>query len=409
MQYWRTQLLFYSIIAMMGSLFWSRTLLAALVIFFVSVSFLHGRPKDQLRQFIATPLLWGMSLLFFVPLVSGLWSSDKEQWLSIIRIKLPLLFLPLSFAGPILFSKKQWNSLAFIFVIAVLAGTAWSIFHYAADSRAVNEAYLKAKSLITPLNDDHVRFSWMVSMATFLSGWLYIMKRKKEKTVARLLLIITTWFIVYLHLLAARTGLFSFYIGVGILVVWFMLKKMRWQYSAVLLVGLIVLPFLAYYTLPTFQNRVRYFKYDLGYFKKAHYLPGANDAVRVISLKAGWNIMQDHPLTGVGFGDLMTETKKWYHTEYPEMQETDQIYPSSEWLLYGAGCGIPGLCLFVLAMCTPFFAQVKDNRLWWILNGTAAFSFLGDIGLEVQFGVFIYSFIVLWWWKWLKEEKIESL
>ncbi len=88
MQYWRTQLLFYSIIAMMGSLFWSRTLLAALVIFFVSVSFLHGRPKDQLRQFFATPLLWGMSLLFFVPLVSGLWSSDKEQCLTIFRIEL---------------------------------------------------------------------------------------------------------------------------------------------------------------------------------------------------------------------------------------------------------------------------------------------------------------------------------
>jgi hypothetical protein len=30
-----------------------------------------------------------------------------------------------------------------------------------------------------------------------------------------------------------------------------------------------------------------------------------------------------------------------------------------------------------------------------------AFSFLFDIGLEAQFGVFVYAFIVLWWWKWL--------
>ena len=29
--------------------------------------------------------------------------------------------------------------------------------------------------------------------------------------------------------------------------------------------------------------------------------------------------------------------------------------------------------------------------------------FVFDIGLEVQFGIFIYSFIVLWWWKWLKQ------
>jgi len=29
-------------------------------------------------------------------------------------------------------------------------------------------------------------------------------------------------------------------------------------------------------------------------------------------------------------------------------------------------------------------------------------SLLFDIGLEVQFGVFIYSFVVLWCWKWLE-------
>jgi hypothetical protein len=38
------------------------------------------------------------------------------------------------------------------------------------------------------------------------------------------------------------------------------------------------------------------------------------------------------------------------------------------------------------------------------LNIIAAFSFLFDIGLEVQFGVFIYSFLVLWLWKWRMEE-----
>ena len=36
-----------------------------------------------------------------------------------------------------------------------------------------------------------------------------------------------------------------------------------------------------------------------------------------------------------------------------------------------------------------------------MLNVTIAVSFLFDIALEVQFGVFLYSFIVLWWWKWL--------
>jgi len=69
------------------------------------------------------------------------------------------------------------------------------------------------------------------------------------------------------------------------------------------------LPFVAYKTVPSFHNRVKYFLYDFEYSKKTAYLPGANDAVRMISLKAGWNVMHREPLTGVGFGDVIRETK----------------------------------------------------------------------------------------------------
>ena len=88
------------------------------------------------------------------------------------------------------------------------------------------------------------------------------------------------------------------------------------------------------------------------------------------------------------------------------MLEADKIYPSSEWLMYGAGCGWPGMLVFTFIMAVPFLLPVSNKLLWWLLNSTVAFSFLFDIGLEVQFGIFIYSFIVLWWWKWLKTEKV---
>ena len=187
---------------------------------------------------------------------------------------------------------------------------------------------------------------------------------------------------------------------------WVVIKKAKWKYSVALLIILTALPFIAYKTLPTFQNRVKYFLYDFEYFKKTHYLQGANDAVRIISLKAGWNIMQQQPITGVGCGDVISETKKWYAANYPQMTEADKIYPSGEWLMYGAGCGWPGILLFSFVMIIPFWIKTGHRLMWCLLNATAAFGFLFDIGLEVQFGVFIYSFVVLWWWKWLKTEKM---
>ena len=88
------------------------------------------------------------------------------------------------------------------------------------------------------------------------------------------------------------------------------------------------------------------------------------------------------------------------------MKEQDKVYPASEWLMYGAGAGLPGFIVFTVCMLIPFLTRVRHQLPWWILNAGAAFSFLFDIGLEVQFGVFIYAFIVLWWWKWMKEEKM---
>jgi O-antigen ligase len=390
----------------MATLFFSRAALSVSIALFVIVSFLHPEPKKHIRQFFASPLLWGMSLLFFLPFFSGLWSDDKTEWQREMFIKTPLFLLPLAFAGPISFSKKQWEWLAYIFIFIITAASLWSILHYVQDAAAINAAYLKAKSIITPLENDHVRFSWLVSVAILLSAWFTYSKSKANKFVFWTLAVIAVWLIVFLHILAARTGLISFYIMLAGTFIWMMAKKIKPAFSIILFVFLLALPFIAYKTLPTFHNRVKYFLYDFEYFKKTHYLPGANDAVRVISLKAGWNVMNEQPLTGVGFGDILLETKKWCSEYYPPMIEADKIYPSGEWMMYGAGCGWPGIFIFSLAMAIPFFSNIKNRLPWFLLNSSAAFSLLFDIGLEVQFGVFIYSFIVLWWWKWLTPEKL---
>lgn len=316
-------------------------------------------------------------------------------------IKTPLFLLPLAFAGPVHFSKKQWEWLAFVFIFLITGASVWSMFHYVNNASAVNEGYLRAKTLIAPLENDHVRFSWMISVAVLLSGWLCISKQKERGTAFWILALLTGWLIIFLHILAARTGLLSFYIMLVVFFLWVVIKKIKVKYSIVLLISILALPFIAYQTLPTFHNRVKYFLYDFEYFKKTNYLPGANDAVRIISLKAGWNVMKQQPVTGVGFGDVISETKKWYAVNYPQMTEADKIYPSGEWVIYGAGCGWPGILLFSFVMIIPFWVNTGNRLLWWLLNATAAFSFLFDIGLEVQFGVFIYSFIILWWWKWL--------
>ncbi|MBS1919898.1 MAG: O-antigen ligase family protein [Bacteroidetes bacterium] len=397
---WRPAIIFTLLVFMLASVFFSRMLLSVSMIVFISFSFTHLKIKTQISSFVRSPLLWSMSLLFFVPLLSGLWSANQKEWLDIIKIKAPLFLMPLAFAAPFGFSKKQWPLLAWIFIVFVTGATLWSMGHYILDFKQINENYLRSQLLVTPLENDHVRFSWMLAVSVLVTVWLWLEKKNESNRNNRLLLILLVWQIIFLHILAARTGLICFYAMAFIAGFGFILRKRKIKQAIPFLFLLIILPVIAYLVIPTFQNRVKYFLYDLPYFSKGHYSPSMNDAVRVISLKAGWGVLNEHPFSGVGFGDLSDETKNWYAAYQPQMQEADKILPSSEWLIYGDGFGWPGMILLGVVMFIPFFIRLKKDRLLWILlNTSVLFSILFDISLEIQFGVFLYSFTVLWWWK----------
>lgn len=394
----RATVLFALIIFMLCSLFISRAMLSVAMGAFVLVSFLHTHIRSQCRVFFSQPLLWGMSLLFFLPLLSGLWSEDQQQWLSVMRIKLPLLLLPLAFAAPMRFSNKQWMMIAGLFIALVTAATIWCMFQYAGDASAVNASYLKAKTMLTPLENDRVRFSWLVAVAVLVAAWMLKQQRNKN-FYWWLMIFVIIWLIIFLHLLAVRTGVVSLYMMLAGWIIYLLTrKKDRLQVIGVACV-LILLPIIAYFLFPSFNNRIKYIRHDFDYFKQANYLPGSNDAMRVISIKAGWQVMNEHPLNGVGFGDVLNETIQQYDKDYPSMLATDKILPGSEWMMYGSAVGWPGFIVFTVVMLTPFFIKTPHRLLWWLLNATAAFSFLFDIGLEVQFGVFVWAFIVLLCWR----------
>ena len=113
--------------------------------------------------------------------------------------------------------------------------------------------------------------------------------------------------------------------------------------------------------------------------------------------------MKQNPFAGVGFGDIKSEKDKFYETNFPQMSTNDKILPSSEWMIYGAGTGWLGVVFFSFILLIPFFLkELRKNIFWTLLNIFIAFSYLFDIGLEVQYGVFVHSFIILWWYKWLQ-------
>lgn len=404
---WRRLILQLSIVAMLTGLLFSRAILSSGLIVFVVVSLFHRYLSVQLKVFFSSPLLWSMSLLFLLPLISGLWSHDLHHWAQILRIKLPLLLLPFCFAtrnNDLTF--KEWERIAFVFLILIFAGTCQSLWPYFQHESLIHAGYLRAHTIETPLGDDHVRFSLIVAIAIFTCEFLLIEKRKEyEKWLVVVLVVTLVIFVVYLHVLAVRTGLTCFYLGSLLLIIWLVWQKGRDSRYLLLSILILLLPVIAYLTLPTFKNRVSYLKYDLSFVQKDVYVPGSNDGNRIASIKGGWQLLSERPLTGVGFGDIKNKIDSFYYKNYPQMKESDRILPSSEWLVYGAGNGWPGFILFSFVMLVPWsIKELRGDMFWLILSLSIPMSYLFDIGLEVQYGIFVHAFFLLWWFKWLQSQ-----
>jgi len=394
----RQQLIFFSMVLMLVSLFASRFLLSVGFILFLLLTCFHKNIFRQLIFFFRNPFLLGMGFLFLIPFITWFWTEDKNMWMRFARIKLPLLLFPLAFAGNWQLTQKQWKWIAYILLVLVFAACCWSLWQYAQNIRSVHEQYLRAKVLLTPLENDHVRFSLLVAIAIICMVLLMEEYLSKSKWLLPSVAII--FFIIYLHILSARTGLFAmyFFLILSIFYLLFLIKKKKWV--AGLSIIFIVMPLLAWFLFPTFQNRIRYNVYDLSNVRENRYVAGSNDGNRILSLKAGWSVLQEHPF-GVG-GDVVNKTFEWYDENIPQMPRGERLFPSSEPLMYAGFAGWTGLALFFLIMLLPFFQKLRNYFFWLVLNLVMAFSFLFDIGLEAQFGVFIYAFIVLWWWKWLR-------
>jgi hypothetical protein len=405
---WRRYAIVLAIIIMLAGLLFSRFLLSTGMIIFILLSIIHKNLKTQIRDFFSSPVLWSMSFLFLIPLISGIWSDDFSKWQQIIIIKLPLLLMSICFAGETKLLNKDWEKIAFAFVILIIIGGVWSMFQYIMDASSVHAGYLRSGTIMTPLENDHVRFSLLVTLAIITSSFLLIKGKKYfSKSVIAFLLFSIIALTIYLHILAVRTGLFCFYASVLIFFIWLLWKQKRSSIFLFLLL-ILLLPVVAYFVFPTFKNRISYIRYDLSFVKKNIYQRGSNDGTRIISIKAGWNIQNQNPLTGIGFGDIENETNKWYQDHFPQMIEDDKKLPSSEWMMYGAGSGWPGFILFSAIILLPLFiSPLRKNIVWLIINVSIAISYLFDIGLEVQFGVFVHTFTLLWWYKWLPAQSNE--
>lgn len=331
-----------------------------------------------------------VGLILLPVIISGFWSDDKTLWWNSVSVKLPLITMMLGLsAAPV--TAKRWKQLSYLYILIITAGCAWSFGQYIDNLTAIEAAYLKAKVLPTLADADYIRFSWMVVIAILLG--IKCLESETNKIIRNLFSTLLLLLVLYLHLLASKTGLLCLYAGILVYLAYIFFIEKKWKRGLATVAVFSVIALFAYNTMPTLRNRVQYVVYDFSNYSKGNLLPGYNDAARWLSIRAGYSITQQHPLTGVGFGDILTEVNRWHQQEQPGSFAYERFLPACEWLVYGAGSGWPGLLCFTAGIVLLVVSTTSKNNISVILSITTLIPLLTDDTLEGQYGVILLAFI----------------
>ena len=276
------------------------------------------------------------------------WSEDKSMWSERMEVKLPVLLLPLAFSLLPGFSVKQLRFFTVFITASLLISGLYGVYFLIGNMDHYLLEYNRARVLPTPAKGDHIRFSMVVALAIVWCGYMWPWLGKKA----------LKWFIgvsmallaVYLHLLAARSGLVIFYLFVIAWAFYIAVRKNIWIGIGIL-VALALAIFLALENFPTFRMRVGYYQYMMILIERGEISTLYSDMNRFISYKIAGGLIAENPVPGVGAGDALAAMREGYDAKYPGTDEHLKILPHNQFLMIALSAGIPAMLLFT----------------WWIL------------------------------------------
>lgn len=383
----------FALVCMAIGLLVSRALLSSGIILFVSNAIINPSIKKYWNQFRGDRVSIGFTFIFFIYFLSGIYSSDLHEWLFRIEAKLPFLLLPLSFYSLFPVKKIEVQRYLYFFFLWILGAAGGVFLNYVQHYSYYDSIYTFGNVIPTPIS--HLRFSSLISFAFFIGVYLFSEKFFLLQKWERALIFIGSLFLlVFLHIMAVRSGLLAFYLCI----LYFFIKSIfekKWRNVFICAACFLILPMISYYSMPTIQSKISYTKYDINSFaNNAKSMTGLSDASRLLSYKKSIQLIKRHPLIGIGSGDVSPVFRTLY-SDHPEVAGENR-QPLNEFLYICVATGCIGLLIFSYSVFQPLWYHRRTTGfIFACFNIIILSSFLSDITVESQLGICIYLLFTL--------------
>lgn len=381
------------LLTLFAGLIFSHALQSISIGLLVANTLFNKNVRENIYEYFNDRVLIILSLFFITFLLSGIYSEDKQYWLQKLNVRLAFVLIPVGMIALRNMTHKTFQWLLYFFMWLIVASSIAVLVNYIEHYDVVNGMYSAGQTMETPYS--HVRFSLMVCFSVFIGWYLYqgdfqpLFRGEKYLT-----LLATVLLIVFLHVMAVRSGLLAFYLCAVFLLLRsvFLLRKWRQGFFALLL--LMMLPVIAYNFFPSVKTKFQYMKYDLNQYFSFNQVAGLSDATRLLSMKNGIEIWKENIWIGVGAGDVKNEALKKY-VGYPEIKTASKL-PHNQIVWELASVGFIGFALFWFASMFPlFYNRNYTDPLFVCLHIILFSSYLTEATLDDSNGNGLYLIFLI--------------
>lgn len=372
-------------------IFFSRFLQSTSMVL-MSVLFIFSVNKLSINyKHINNGLTIGLWCIFLVYVISFINSENIPNYLTVIKNKIPYLFIPISLISIRKLTIKSEKIIIAVFISSSIISTYYSLYFFIPHQEIYKDLYGQGQVIPTLIH--HVTFSLLLSFSVLFLMHLFFNSKYFYEKMSYLFLVI--YLSCFIHILSVRTGIVLLYVGVLIYLVTVFLQRKKYGFIFLTIFILILTAIFSYKNIPTLQSKIDYTIYGLTEYKtKADSANQISDSRRLLSDKIGWEIIDQHKLTGVGIGDLKSEIHKVYKQNYPEFNEAVYAHIHNQYLYMLAGTGIPLGILFIVGLILPLLYFIKRRKLLYsTLYFLLLLVMLWEPFLENQIGTSIFLLV----------------
>jgi len=206
--------------------------LVSISIILMSANFLvEGNYKAKLNSVKKHKSIALFVGLFFLHVAGILWSTDTDYAARDIQIKLPLLALPLVIGASSKISRKQFEWILLFFIAtSLLSSIVGSVIYFVLSQPG--DDYRNMSPFMS-----HIRLSLMMGVAVFSSYYLS-QSSEQFKKFKPWFIGLAFWFLVYLFMLRAMSGIVAVITSVFVLL-WIASSKHNIKYSRIIKVAIV--------------------------------------------------------------------------------------------------------------------------------------------------------------------------